>query len=435
MNMKLPFSREGMMLHLDDNLDYEILESSIESMPKTGKTEDELVLEAMEHPIGSPKLAELSRGKQKIVIICSDHTRPVPSKHIIPFMLKEIREGNPQADITLLIATGFHRATSREELIGKFGEEIVNQEKIAVHDSQNIDDMVNLGTLPSGAPLLINKIAAEADLLVSEGFIETHFFAGFSGGRKSVLPGVSSAVTVLGNHCSAFIDSPYSRTGVLENNPIHRDMVAASKMANQKYIVNVIIDADKKIVHAVAGDAMEAHAAGCRFLQQYCQVIPKKPADIAISTNGGYPLDQNMYQSVKGMTAAEAACKKGGIIIMVSNCGDGHGGDGFYQALKNCESPQSLMDEILKIPQDETKPDQWEYQIQSRILMHHKVIYVMCEEYRAMAEEMGFETASDVNEALKRALDETGSGAHIAVIPDGVSVMVEKNQCGESQEF
>lgn len=412
------------MLHLDERSDHEILESSLGSMPKNGKTEDEIVIEAMEHPIGSPKLSELSAGKQNVVIICSDHTRPVPSRHIIPFMLRQIREGNPRADITLLIATGFHRATTREELVDKFGEEIVANEKIVIHDSRDMDAMVDLGVLPSGAPLLINKVAAEADLLVSEGFIETHFFAGFSGGRKSVLPGISSQVTVWGNHCSAFIDSPYSRTGILEGNPIHKDMVAASKMAKQRYIVNAVIDADKKVVYAVAGDAIEAHGAGCRFLRQYCQVTPKKPADIAISTNGGYPLDQNMYQSVKGMTAAEAACKDGGIIIMVAACGDGHGGEGFYEALKNSESPQALMDEILKVPQDETKPDQWEYQIQSRILIHHKVIYVMCEEYRAMAEEMGFETASDVNAALEMALKEKGEGAHIAVIPDGVSVMV-----------
>lgn len=413
-----------MILHLDEKKDYEILESSIASMPRTGKTEDEIVQEAMEHPIGSPRLSELAAGKDNVVIICSDHTRPVPSRHIIPFMLREIREGNPQARITLLIATGFHRATTKEELIGKFGEKIVSEERIVIHDSRDMESMTDLGVLPSGAPLLINKIAAEADLLVSEGFIETHFFAGFSGGRKSVLPGISSQVTVWGNHCSAFIDSPYSRTGILEGNPIHRDMIAASKMARQQYIVNAVIDADKKVVHAVAGDAIEAHEAGCRFLQQYCQVTPKRPADIAISTNGGYPLDQNMYQSVKGMTAAEAASKDGGIIIMVANCGDGHGGEGFYEALKNCESPQALMDEILKVPQDETKPDQWEYQIQSRILIHHKVIYVMCEKYRAMAEEMGFETAADVNEALARALREKGEGAHIAVIPDGVSVMV-----------
>lgn len=425
MQIKLPYSTTGMMLHLEDDLDVEVLASSIESMPKSDKTEDEIVLEAMENPIGSPKLSELSRGKEKVVIICSDHTRPVPSRHIIPFMLKEIREGNPDAKITLLIATGFHRATTREELIGKFGEEIVDREHIVVHDSQDMDAMVNMGVLPSGAPLLINKVAAEADLLVSEGFIETHFFAGFSGGRKSVLPGVSSKVTVLGNHCSKFIHSPYSRTGILEKNPIHKDMMAASQMAGQRYIVNVIIDGDKKVVHAVAGDAIKAHEAGCAFLENYCQVTPQRRADIAISTNGGYPLDQNMYQSVKGMTAAEAAAKEDGILIMVSNCGDGHGGEGFYKALRDCESPAALMEEILRVPQDETKPDQWEYQIQARILMKHKVIYVMCEEYRAMAREMGFLTAADVNEALAMALEEKGRQAHITVIPDGVSVMVK----------
>ena len=425
MDIRLPFSTEGLQLHLDDDLDFEILTSSIESMPKSGKSEDEIVLDAMAHPIGSPKLSELAVGKKKVVIICSDHTRPVPTKHIVPFMLDEIRQGSPDADITLLIATGFHRETTRDELVGKFGEKIVESEKIVVHDCRDMDAMVNLGILPSGAPLLINKIAVEADLLVSEGFIETHFFAGFSGGRKSVLPGISSKVTVLGNHCSAFIDSPYSRTGILENNPIHTDMIAASNMAKHAYIVNTVIDADKKVVYAVAGDAIKAHEAGCEFLQKYCQVVPKKAADIAISTNGGYPLDQNMYQSVKGMTAAEAAAKDGGIIIMVSNCGDGHGGEGFYQALKNCESPEKLMEEVLKVPQDETKPDQWEYQIQSRILMHHKVIYVMCEKYRGIAKEMGFEVADTVNEALEMALKEKGRDAHIAVIPDGVSIMVK----------
>ena len=424
MEMTLPYSTTGMSLHLDDDLDVEILESSISAMPKSDKSEDEIVVEAMNNPIGSSRLSQLAKGKKKIVIICSDHTRPVPSKHIIPFMLKEIRESNPEADITLLIATGFHRASTREELVNKFGEEVVANENILVHDSQNMEDVVDIGILPSGAPLLINKIAAKADLLISEGFIETHFFAGFSGGRKSVLPGVSSKVTVLGNHCSQFIDSPYSRTGILDKNPIHVDMVAAAKMAHLVYIVNVIIDADKKIVRAFAGDALKAHEAGCDFLKNYCQVIPKQKADIAISTNGGYPLDQNMYQSVKGMTAAESATKEGGIIIMVSNCGDGHGGEGFYKALKECSNPKAFMQEILAVPQDETKPDQWEYQIQTRILMHHDVIYVMCKESRSIAQEMGFLTADSVDEALDMALKKTGRQAHIAVIPDGVSVMV-----------
>jgi len=166
-----------------------ILTSSIEEyIPATsGKA---LVKAAMEDPIGTPKLRELAKDKQKIVIIASDHTRPVPSKIIIPFMLEEIRAGNPDADITILIATGCHRGTTKEELINKFGKEIVANEKIYIHDCDENEKLINIGTLPSGGECEINTIAYHADLLVAEGFIEPHFFAGFSGGRKSVLPGI-----------------------------------------------------------------------------------------------------------------------------------------------------------------------------------------------------------------------------------------------------
>lgn len=425
MEIRLPFSTGGMPLRVDEGLDYEVLQASVGEERGDGRSQDEIVAEAMAHPIGSPRLAELAEGKQNVVIICSDHTRPVPSRHIIPQMLREIREGSPDAGITLLIATGCHRASTREELVQKFGEEIVARERIVTHDCRR-DETAQIGILPSGAPLRINRIAAEADLLVSEGFIEPHFFAGFSGGRKSVLPGICAQETVLGNHCAAFIASPYCRTGVLSGNPVHEDMVAAARMAGLAYIVNVMIDGEKRVIHAVAGDAAGAHEAGCEFLRRRCQMKPVKPADIVITTNGGYPLDQNMYQAVKGMTAAEAAAKEDGILVMAAACADGHGGEGFYRALRDMESPAALQEEILRIPQQETKPDQWEYQIQSRILMRHKVIYVMCEKHRGMAEEMGFETASDVDEALDAALREKGREAHIAIIPDGVSVIVQQ---------
>lgn len=159
-------------------------------------------------------------GKKDVVIIASDHTRPVPSKIIMPLMLEEIRKGNPDADITILIATGCHRETAKEELVQKFGKDIVDNEKILVHDCDDTTNLVSLGRLPSGGELIINKIAVEADLLCSEGFIEPHFFAGFSGGRKSVLPGIASRKTVLANHRSAFIADDHARTGILEGNPI-----------------------------------------------------------------------------------------------------------------------------------------------------------------------------------------------------------------------
>ncbi|MCH3971399.1 MAG: nickel-dependent lactate racemase [Oscillospiraceae bacterium] len=420
--IKIPFGKAGMTLHADLSK-AEVLTSHIGELKATG-SEDALVQEAMAHPIGSPRLSELSKGKKTCTIIISDHTRPVPSKHIIPFMLKELREGNPDIDITLLVATGFHRPSSKEEMVSKLGQEIVDNEKIVVHDSRNPDTNMQVGVLPSGAPCVIDKAAAKADLLVSEGFIETHFFAGFSGGRKSVLPGVCDQVTVLGNHCSKFIASPYARTGILKGNPLHKDMLEAARLAGLKYIVNVIIDENKKVVAAFAGDSVKAHQAGCDLLSKYCKVSPKQKGDIVISSNGGYPLDQNIYQSVKGLTAAEAAAADGAVLLMVAKCNDGHGGEGFYNALKNCASPEELTKEILATPQNKTKPDQWEFQILCRVLCKHHVIYITDPAQKQIIEDMKMEWAPDVDTALARARELKGADAHLVVIPDGISVMV-----------
>lgn len=426
MEIKLPYSNTGMILRLDDTLDYEVLYSPIDRTKIKEYTGEKIVQKAMENPIASQTLCNLSKGKKKIVIICSDHTRPVPSKIIIPYMLEEIRKGNPKADITLLIATGCHRDPTKEELIYKFGNKVIDSEKIVIHHGWDEKVLVNIGLLPSGSELYINKEAADADLLVSEGCIEPHFFAGFSGGRKSVLPGIAGRSAVLENHCAEFINSPYSRTGILDNNPIHNEMVSACILAKLQYIVNVVINSQKEIVYAVSGDPIKAHEQGCNFLRKVCQVVPNKDADIVITTNGGYPLDQNMYQAVKGMTAAEAAAKEDAVIIMVAHCGDGHGGESFYKTLVRNKDSEKLLQEISKVPRQETKPDQWQYQIQSRILTHHKVIYVTCRKSRILAEEMGFKVAENVNQALKMALEEKGKDAHITVIPDGVSVIVRK---------
>ena len=185
----------------------QVLESRIGEL-RRAESQEKLVAQAMEHPLGTPPLWELARDKATATVIISDHTRPVPSKKIIPFMLKQLRQGNPDIKITLLVATGCHRGTRQEELIKKLGQEIVEKEHILVHDCDDRTQLADLGVLPSGARLWINRAAVETDLLVAEGFIEPHFFAGFSGGRTSVLPGVCSRETVLGNHCAAFIDSP-----------------------------------------------------------------------------------------------------------------------------------------------------------------------------------------------------------------------------------
>lgn len=422
----LPFGKEKIKLELPEEQVAGVLVSHAHEY-KAPKSEAELVADALANPIGSPKLSDLAKGKKNCVIISSDHTRPVPSHVIMPQLLAELRKGNPDIDITILIATGMHRATTKEELIAKYGKEIAEHEKFVIHVSRNDEDMVSIGTLPSGGDCRINKLAANADLLISEGFIEPHFFAGMSGGRKSVLPGIASKVTVLANHCSEFINSPHARTGILQGNPIHEDMLYAAKAAKLAFICNVVIDADKKVIAAFAGDREKAHYAGADFEMKLAGVKPV-PADIVITTNGGYPLDQNIYQSVKGMTAAEATCKEGGVIIDVSSCSDGHGGKDFYNNLKNAESIQKAMDEILARGRNETVFDQWEAQILMRMLLKFTIIMVT-EAPQQMVEDMHMKYAASVDDALamaKEVLAKKGiTDPKITVIPDGVSVIVK----------
>ena len=422
--ISFPYGKKKMSYKFDESELAGVLTSSIENYKPDAKGE-ELVIKALEAPIGSERLSELAKNKKKIVIIASDHTRPVPSKVIMPAMLKEIRKGNPEADITILIATGCHRGTTKEELIGKFGEDIVKNENIYIHDCDEHEKLVSIGTLPSGGECEINRIAFEADLLVSEGFIEPHFFAGYSGGRKSVLPGIAGRKTVLANHCSEFIDSANARTGVLENNPIHKDMLWAAKTARLKFIVNVVLNSSKEVIYAVAGDLEKAHEKGTEFLSSLCGA-KAVPADIAISTNGGYPLDQNIYQAVKGMTAAEATVKEGGVIIMLAASNDGTGGDYFYHQLADEENLNKIMRLFLSRGRLETVPDQWEAQILTRILLHSRVIYVS-EMPDDIIKNMHMIPAHSIDEALTKAKNILGKeNIKIAAIPDGVSVVVKK---------
>ena len=400
-----------------------LLTSRIEELA-SDKAGIDLVREALANPIGSQPLHELAAGKKSCTIIISDHTRPVPSRDILPPMLAELRKGNPDIAVTLLVATGFHRPTTTAELEAKLGVEIAEKEKIVVHDAFDADSNVPIGILPSGAPLVIDRAAVETDLLISEGFIEPHFFAGFSGGRKSVLPGVCDKTTVLGNHCGEFIASPYARTGILEGNPLHRDMVAAAELAKLAFIVNVVINDDKKTVAAFAGDFREAHAAGVAFLRPYCEV-QAIPGDIVITSNGGAPLDQNIYQSVKGLTAAEASAKEGAVLIMCADLADGTGGEGFYLSLKNCETPAAHFTQCAATAQSETIPDQWESQILARILMKHRVIFVSRPEMEVTLREMKLEYAPDLDTALAMAKADKGENADITIIPNGISVMVK----------
>ena len=388
---------------------------------KAEKGQEELVRDALEHPIGSKKLSELAVGKKRVTLVTSDHTRAVPSKITLPILLAEIRKGNPDAEITILIATGLHRATTPEEQRRMFGDAIVDHEKIAVNDAFKPEDFVHVCTLPSGADFEVNRLAVDCDLLVTEGFIEPHFFAGFSGGRKSILPGICSQVTVNENHSYKAIASPYSVAGVLEKNPIHEDMVAAARAVNVQFTFNVALDGEKKIIAAFCGDLVESHEKGVEFIRSLSQ-CPSITGDIVVTSNGGYPLDQNLYQSPKAVDTAAGYCREGGVIIMCCSCVDGMGGSNF-ERLITMGTPEEIDAYLSKIPPKETIPEQWCPQIYARILRRHKIILVSTYLSHDLIRKANMIPASSPDEALALAYELVGKDARVVVVPDGVAVM------------
>ena len=384
-----------------------------------------LVLQALEHPIGTPRLSQLAQGKQKITIVTSDHTRAVPSRITLPLLLEEIRRGNPQADITIFIATGLHRPTTEEEQRRMFGNKIVDQERIVINRAFQQEDFAFVSALPSGAELWVNKEVLNCDLLLCEGFIEPHFFAGFSGGRKSILPGSCNAATVNENHSYRAIASPFAAAGILKGNPVHEDMVYAARKVNTQFILNVALNSRKEIIAAFCGDLEQAHEEGVAFVRSLAQCLPIM-GDIVITSNGGYPLDQNLYQSPKAVATAQVCCRERSVIIMCCACRDGIGGENF-QRLITYGTPEKIDWLLAAIPPKESISEQWCAQIYARILRKNPVILVS-ELPPDLVRQANLIPASTPNEALKLAYQMAGPSAQVVVIPDGVSVLAVREQ-------
>ena len=417
--IQLPYGHATLDLHVEE----EHLEALVET--KMGElepspSEEELVRQALAQPLGTPCLSELARGKHNIVLVTSDHTRAVPSRITLPLELAEIRRGNPDAQITILVATGLHRVTTPEEQRRMFGDKIVDEEHIVCNNAFDPTQFVDMGTLPSGASFKVNRVATECDLLICEGFIEPHFFAGFSGGRKSILPGICAEETVKENHSYQAIASPYALTGVLQHNPIHEDMVVAARRVGVAFILNVALNAKKQVIGAWAGDLEEAHAAGVDFVRTWSQ-CPPVVGDIVVTTNGGYPLDQNLYQSPKAVATAEACAGEDGVIIMCCSCLEGMGGSHFAELIQ-MGTPEEIDAYLSTIPAKQTIPEQWCPQIYARILHKHQMILVSGLE-PDVVRRCNMIPAATPDEALALARQIKGPDARVVVIPDGVSVL------------
>lgn len=303
------------------------------------------VADSLKEPIGSPSLEEIIEKKKpkKVVIVVNDISRLTPYEYMLPPLLETLKsKGVAKEAITFLIATGIHEAHTKEDNIRVFGKELVDNYRIISHDADK--DLVDLGVLGSGNQLLVNREAIEADLLITTGVITPHYFAGFSGGRKSILPGVAGRESIQFNH--AKMVNLIGNLPVIEENPVNLEMLEAAKRAEVDFILNVVINSKKEIVEVVAGDLEKAWYKGVKTSAQMYHVPLKEKADVAIVSAGGFPKDLNIYQAQKALDNADAGVKKGGTIMLLAQCKSGLGEDVFEDWLKDSKKPE---DNITRI--------------------------------------------------------------------------------------
>jgi nickel-dependent lactate racemase len=374
--------------------------------------ESAAILLALRNPIGQKPLAETVSGDDRVVVIVTDNTRACPDDRILPPLLSELERVVPREQITIVVALGLHAPLGRGELETLVGSDIVAAYNVVNHDPAKT---VRIGITTRGTPVMINPLVVEADFRVSTGFIEPHFFAGFSGGRKSIAPGVFAVESAYVNHGYRMIEHPRARSGSLAGNPIHEDMVEQAKMAKLDFIVNVLLNREKKITQVFAGDFVLAHEAGCQAAREVVGVNVDHRVDIAITTNSGAPLDLDLYQTVKGIDNASTVTRDGGIVIAASSCSSGVGPQSFVDLHVSCKDP---IDVLQKIRREEPIGVQWQNQILARIQMRNTLM-LRSELDDSVVQSMRIDPVHDLDKALQRAIEIVGPDAEIAVLPEG----------------
>ena len=367
---------------------------------------------SLRKPIQSKPLSSIIGSRDKVCILISDITRPVPSDKIVSAILKQL--GNiSRKNITGVIATGLHRKNTKDELKNILGNCILDEIKVTNHDAFDNKKLIHIGITSRGTELFINNYVMNSDKIIMTGYIEPHEFAGFTGGRKSLLPGVSGADTINYNHRLENLDHPKAKIGILEGNPIHEDMVEAARMARVDFIVNVVLNNRNRITKVVAGDMVKAHQEGVEFYRKYAQIDIDEPADIVI-TSSGYPLDINLYQAIKSIIAAEPFVTSKGIIILLANCEKGFGTDLFYRWITSFSSAADIID---KIKEQGYRADIDHCYFLARILEKRDIIIVSSHQALRKIENSLMKITYSTEEAIAYALNRKGGDARIAFLP------------------
>ncbi len=383
--------------------------------------QDELkaIRDAVRGPIGSLPLKELAKGRKSVAINFCDATRPVPNKKILPIVLSELEEaGIKREDIVLVSALGTHRPGPKEEIVELLGEEIASKYRVVQHDCSDRNTMSMAGRLSDGQELWVNKDYYEADLKILTGFIEPHFFAGFSGGGKLVYPGIASLENIKVAHGYKILSDKNSTWGITKGNPVWELLTEGALATKPDFIVNVTLNKDKAITGVFAGGLLAAHSKGTEYVKRTAMRAVKEPFDIVITTNSGYPLDRNVYQAVKGMSAAAGIVKEGGSIISVAQCTDGiPSGSHYHKLMQMAGNPRRALEIIAE--SGFSMQDQWQVQLQADLQIKADVyLYSECLSDEDIESAM-FKPCRDIEATVKGLLEKYGSDARICVLPEG----------------
>ncbi|MBN2874187.1 MAG: nickel-dependent lactate racemase [Spirochaetales bacterium] len=412
----LKYGYEGLELSLPDTANFAGI---LEPRHRPALSDPSAAIEkSLREPIASPALRELARGRRNAVVVISDITRPVPNTLILPPLLEALGDaGIDRKAITILIATGIHRPNEGEELVQLVGTDIARDYHIINHFSKDDTGMSYAGTIMGDTPVYVNKLYAEADLKILTGFIEPHMWAGYSGGRKSILPGISSVKTLEFMHGAEMVAHPDVVYGKLEGNPFHEAGLLIMERVGADFLVNVTLDTSKRVTGVYSGHPVQAHLRGARELEPYCTTYLDQPLDFVVTTNGGAPLDINLYQTSKGVAGAAPVLRKGGSMVVASRCPEGLGSPEFVAAMNEYTTPddwirRALAHEFFYI-------DQWCAQEFFKWMGDHPIHLYSEGVSPDLQRRYGFNPTNDIAGTVVEMLDRYGHNARWAIVPDG----------------
>jgi nickel-dependent lactate racemase len=374
------------------------------------------VMAALQRPVGTPRLREMVKARDTVAIVISDITRPTPNEKLVPWLIEELSHV-PAGQFVIINGTGTHRDQTREEFVQMLGEDIVDNYRVINHHCHDKNELVNLGGISFGCDAYLNKEYVEADFRIVTGFIEPHFFAGFSGGPKGIMPGIAGIETILAFHNARMIGDPLATWGNMDRNPLQEMAGEVNRLCKPHFMLNVALNKNKEITEVFAGELFEAHKQGCAYAKEHAMVAVEQRYDVVITSNSGYPLDQNLYQAVKGMSAAHKIVKQGGTIISAAECSDGIPDHGNYAAILQLRrTPQEILD-LINDPSF-SQFDQWQVQKQAVIQVWADV-FVCSSLPDEVIEKAMFKPTANIDDTLMQLRHKYGEAMTVAVLPLG----------------